>query len=402
MTDRSATTSRVDAVVEWVLSAALKNLTEAELLTGMIERVTQAGIEVHRINLANRVLHPIYDATGLTWRESTGVELEGFERSNTETEFWLKSPILHMLENGLRTLHLDLSRDEGVRKFPLIAELQSEGITSYFSVMTRFGQRHADPTRQDGIVMSWSTCKPEGWSPQDIADLETIQSTFAVAYRLATRDSLARTVVSAYLGPGAGMRVLDGQIARGDGEDIDAVVTFADLRSSTRLAEELGRDRFLELLNLFFECTALPIQEAGGEILNYIGDAVLAVFPYESFDGPRAACKRALSTALEIRAIVEAANARQARAGKQTIGFGIGMHPGRVMFGNIGIPTRLAFSVTGSAVNEAARITDMCRDLQESIVVSGDFRDTVGGPWRELGEHELRNVSQPVRLYAPA
>ncbi len=397
-----APSSDVRTITNWILNQALTEFKAHHLLAGMAQRMQKQGFEVHRINVTNRVLHPLYTGAGITWWQNKGLETDSFTRTDSTGENWQKSTVRHMMANELEFLRLRIDQGEGVQEYPIIANLHSEGATDFISVITPMGGPDTAVPRQDGLVISWATCKPGGWTAQEITDILYLQSRFAVAFRIAMREDLAQNVVSAYLGADAGRRVLNGQIARGDGEDIDAVVCFADLRSSTRLAEELGRDAFLHLLNEYFECTAQPIQEAGGEILNYIGDAVLAIYPYDSFGDSRGACKVALATALRIKQLIALNNKPRQKQGQPTIGFGIGMHLGRVMFGNIGIPTRLAFSVIGPTVNEAARITDLCRELQEEILVSAAFRDTAGGRWTAKGEYELRNVNQPVSLFAPS
>jgi adenylate cyclase len=393
--------SKIRPVVNWILEQALTDFEAEDLLAGMAERLQKIGFELHRIYIANRILHPLYEGAGTSWRQDGGIESDSFTRRDRAADNWLQSTLRHMIVDQVGTLRFHIDKGEGVEQFPLIAKLQSEQATDYLALMTLFGASETAFLRPDGVIISWTTCKPGGWTEQEIADIRHIQSRFAVAFRIAVRETLARNVVSAYLGPDAGRRVLNGQFARGDGEDIDAVICFADLRSSTRLAEELGRDAFLHLLNEFFQCTAQPIQDANGEILNYIGDAVLAIFPYDRFGGPKGACQAALATAIGIKQFIAINNESRDNLDQPPIGFGIGIHPGRVMFGNNGIPSRLAFSVTGSAVNEAARITDLCRDLQEEIVVSAIFKDIAGGQWRAMGEYELRNVNQPVWLFAP-
>src|SRR6185503_1502823 len=157
---------------------------------------------------------------------------------------------------------------------------------------------------------------------------------------------LARTLLETYLGRISGAKVLDGQIKRGDGQSIDAVIWFSDLRESTPLSASLGEQRFLELLNDYFAATAGAVLEHGGEVLRFIGDASLAVFPTAGATA-RDACLRATAAARSARARAVAANARRIAAGLPGFACGVGLHFGRVLYGNIGIPERLEFSVIG-------------------------------------------------------
>ena len=389
-------------IIDWLLGQALADFRLGDLVAGISTRLLEAGYALHRFHVTVRILHPIYSGTAFTWTPEQGLRRDAFARSDSASENWLRSPLHYMMKNRVTEYRLRIHNDEGVEDYPVIRDLKAQGATDYIAILTPFGDPATAVEREDGVVMSWSGRAPGGWSDDEVADLRRLQSRLAVVVRLAMHQTLARDVVSAYLGADAGTRVLAGQIQRGDGEDIEAVIWFSDLRSSTRLAETLGTTAFLELLNRFFECTAGAVQASNGEILDYIGDSVLAIFPFEKFGGPAAACRTALAAGNLASARLEEVNAERRARGEEALGFGIGLHPGTVMFGNIGIADRLKFSVIGPAANEAARVADQCRGLGEEIVVSEVFRDLAGGDWRPLGVFELRNVNQPMALFAPA
>ena len=408
MTDNTRNTDTPDTIrpiIDWLLAQALVDFQLGDLVAGIAEQLVEAGYALHRFHVTVKVLHPIYSGTAFTWTPQRGLRRDAFERSDNVSEAWLCSPLNHMLENRLTEYRLRIHAGEGLGEHPVIRELKADGATDYLAIMTPFGDPETAIERGDGVMMSWSGRSPEGWSDGQVADLRRLQSRLALAVRLALHQTLARDVVSAYLGADAGRRVLAGQIQRGDGEDIEAVIWFSDLRSSTRLAESLGTDAFLELLNGFFECTAGAVRASDGEILDYIGDSVLAIFPFAKFGGPAEACRTALSAANLAKTRLAEVNGRRRARDAEALGFGIGLHPGTVMFGNIGIADRLKFSVIGPAANEAARVADQCRGLGEAIVVSEVFRDLAGKDerqWRALGVFELRNVNRPMALFAPA
>ena len=189
----------------------------------------------------------------------------------------------------------------------------------------------------------------------------------------------AKTVLETYLGRLTGERVLNGLIHRGDGEDIHAVLWLCDLRGSTTLADKLPRRAFLELLNDYFECMAGAVLAHRGEVLKFIGDAMLAIFPIGAItDHPERcpeharACADAIAAAREaIRRMAEL-NLRRRERREQPLRFGIALHLGDVMFGNVGAPGRLDFTVIGPAVNEAARLEAMCKTLSQPLVISAE------------------------------
>lgn len=191
-----------------------------------------------------------------------------------------------------------------------------------------------------------------------------------------------------------------GQIKRGDGQDIYAVIWFCDLRGSTPLADSMSRQEFLDLLNDYFECMAGAVLDHGGEVLRFIGDAMLAIFPIAD-DGfeLNAACETAVESANDAIQRMKELNERRAGDGKPALGFGIGLHLGNVMYGNIGTPTRIEFTVIGAAANEAARIESMCKELGEHFLLSEEVVKNLKGDWKSLGEHGLRGVGEAMEIF---
>jgi adenylate cyclase len=169
------------------------------------------------------------------------------------------------------------------------------------------------------------------------------------------------------------------------------------------LAEELGREAYIAVLNQFFDHAASAFADAGGEILSFMGDAFLAIFP--SADSPearKAACEQAFAAALAaVERMAEANMARKAE-GHAEIGYGLGLHIGNVMFGNVGLEDRLAFSIFGAAVNEVARLQALTKTYEVPIIASEEFRSRCDGEWQELGQQLLRGMSHPITIYTPS
>jgi adenylate cyclase len=281
---------------------------------------------------------------------------------------------------------------EALLDFSVLEEFRDQGLTDWIGFVIPF-----DEAGFDGMVGSWASQHEDGFSDNQIAALRFLHRPFAVAIKIAAQETLAGNVVHTYLGPVAGKRVLAGQIRRGDGETIPAVIWYSDMRGSTKMAEELGRDGYTAVLNAYFEAMGGAISGAGGEILDFIGDAVLAIFTVAE-DGAAAACERALNAAQAADASLAETNRRRAGAGEPELAYGLALHLGEVMFGNIGTADRLSFSVIGSSVNEVARLQDLTKPLGAHALVSGEFAGAVDRPWRDLGEHTLDGVSRPMRI----
>jgi len=228
-----------------------------------------------------------------------------------------------------------------------------------------------------------------------------VQEFLAVACRQAIQKRVTANVANTYLGPTAGWRVLSGAIRRSDGEDINAVLWFSDLRGSTAMSERMDPREYLAFLNAYFECTAAPVIEQGGEILNFIGDAVLAIFPIESEIGTRDAVRRATEAAdAAMRLRAESCAARDAEGRKPE--FGIALSVGKVMFGNIGVPQRLAFSAIGRNVNAIHRIDQVTKQLGEPVLATEEVAKHDPDGWISVGAQQLNDFENPVRLFARA
>ena len=305
-----------------------------------------------------------------------------------------------MLDSGIPFLRRRLTGADALVDFPILEELRDRDATDYLSYAVRFGD--LEPDEQDvnsGLLGSWATDRASGFSGRDIQSLLRIQQRLAVACKVTINDQTARTILTTYLGPDAGEKVMNGQIKRGDGQTIHAVIWYSDLRNSTKLAASMPAEDFLDLLNAYFECTAGAVLAHGGEVLRFIGDAVLAIFPFG--DGnKRDCCEAALAAAHEADRRNDETNEERSGTGQETFDFGLALHVGDVMFGNIGVPERLEFSVIGPAANEVARLEDMTKTLNRRILMSKEFTSELPLDWDSLGEHELRNVDSPMEIFA--
>jgi adenylate cyclase len=198
------------------MEQALGQTALEDLFRGCCERLLGAGIPLSRAHIIFRVLHPLYEATGMTWLRGSAVESASYVHRDGEQppEPFASSPLGHMVQTQLPFLRRRLTGDEAIVDFPALAELRDSGATDYLAYLVSFG---GDP--EDGIAGFWTTDRPSGFREQDIRDLLRIQQRLIVACKMRIREQIALNVVTAYLGPNAGHRVLAGQIQRGDGGD---------------------------------------------------------------------------------------------------------------------------------------------------------------------------------------
>ena len=381
-------------VVEWLLTdARLANRPVEDLMAEFAHKLKLTGLPVDRVTLHIQSLHPLFIASSLTWTEDEGALEMTRDRSVRNEEAFLRSPIKPIFE-GKGAMHLRI--DEGhCKTYPILSELAECGFRDYAIYPIPFGR---------GIVnaASFATRERTGFSPQDLAAFAGIIPAFAAVVELRQNWRTASDLMETYVGRLSGEKVLQGAITRGDAESLYAVVWNSDLRDFTAFSEKAPKERVLAFLNDYFDCIAGAIEPLGGEILKFIGDGVLAIFPCQALDNPACdAAQRALAAAHKALAALEAHNAALP-PDIPHLHCGIGLHVGWVNYGNIGARHRLDFTVIGPAVNKAARIEGLCRKLGREILVTSDFARLNGGSFESLGCFELKGIAEPVEVLSPS
>jgi adenylate cyclase len=358
-------------------------------LQQLCHRLLDEGIPLHRVAVFVRTLHPNVAGRGFIWHQPSNlVEVVTAQLGIQDTDQYLNSPLRIVF-----TQHVEIRRRiegrEGPLEFPILEELRAEGATDFLALPVRFlsGEVHA---------ASFATRRPGGFTDAEVEALRRVMPPFSRVAEIYAWRRTAQNILDAYLGGQAGEKVLAGHIHRGDGEDIHAVIWFCDLRDSTPLADSMRRADFLRLLNEFFECVLGPVLENKGEVLRFIGDAALAIFPvpHGELRDRAEASRRAVQAAQMAIERMAALNAKRERP----LRFGIGLHLGHVLYGNVGTPTRIEFTVVGAAANEAARIEALCKTLDVPLLLSEPVARHVPG-CRSLGSHRLRGVGEPVELF---
>jgi len=388
---------------DWLVEKALGDTDIVELFETVCMRLVGAGVPLTRGRLVWPTLHPLFQAETVVWDRGQEATLEQFLHQDEQSDAWLKSPIRFTVENGLTVVRRRLTGEDALADFPLLEELREQGFTDYLILSTKLDgnafTNHRNEQRDRGVIATYATDRVGGFSSDNLDALQRVQSRLAVASKTVIQDRIALNVAQTYLGKRAGTRVLSGQIRRGDGEKTQAVVWYSDMRNSTALAEQLPPSEYFELLNSFFTTSAEPLVEEGGELLDFIGDAVLAIFPFTTEQELKEASKAA-NRALErvCKAALETRKERQ-RAGKHVFDFGVGIDVGEVLFGNIGIPSRLSFSVIGPSVNGAARIEKATKATGKQILASQDYAKLNPDQWQTIGSHTLSGISGELELY---
>jgi adenylate cyclase len=370
------------------------------MFEGLCNRIHAIGIPLGRARLTWPTLHPLFQAETILWRRGSDTEFEQFMHQESQSDAWLLSPMRYMFENDVLVLRRNLDGPSKLLDFPVLEEVAAQGMTDYFVVITPLSVRNETGIKgQMGIISTFSADRAGGFNNEELEALQKIQRRFAVACKTVIQSRIARNISETYLGREAGSRVLAGSIRRGDGRETKAVVWYNDMRDSTALADTMPGADYIQLLNTYFDCTATPIIDAGGEVLDFIGDAVLAIFPYQDATEQKAAVKAATTALQNVIKARDALNAERAEQGLFPIRFGIGLNTGTVMFGNIGVSQRLTFSVIGPTVNEVSRIEAMTKATGIDALVTRDIVALDPGKWVSIGNQRLPGVSEEIELF---
>ncbi len=383
-------------VTDWLIRKGLTRGSTASLIHGVSLRIVEAGVPLWRLNFMVQTLHPQSSAALYRWTEGED-KIWTFQPPRAEMAQYASrfqnSPFKVVFETGVE-IRRRLEGPEAVLDFPILPDLVAEGATDYAVFPVRFS---------DGQVnaITCATRRTGGFSEHDMATLRRAIRALTGPLEVMQMRELSRTLLDTYLGHNAGGRVLDGVIDRGAGEVIRAVIWYCDLRNFTGMSETLPMESMIRLLNDYFGAVGAPVHEVGGEILKFVGDAILAIFPITDGCSAAEACARALGAATAAQGRMKQLNTERAAQGWPALDFGITLHVGDVIYGNIGTPDRLDFTVIGPAVNLVTRMEDLTKTLKQPVLVSDLFAELAGGDFAPMGSHRFQGIPEPRAIFAP-
>ena len=384
----------IAAIVDWLVDGARSAQQPDAMLDELCRRLVEAGVPLWRVAVFVRTLHPNVMARRFIWRPDGPVEIAEAPYSLAEDPAYQASPMADVYRNGV-TIRRRLADPACPMDYGVLREFREQGMTDYLIVPLTF---------TDGAVhaVSWTTRGPGGFSDAEVAAIERVSRPLA---RVAEVRALRRTAVNlldTYVGQRSGARIMAGHIRRGDVETIEAAFWYSDLREFTALNEALAPDDLIVLLNEYFGAVTSAVTTRGGEVLQFIGDAALVIFPVSpETGGRRGACRAALEASRVARETTDAINRERVAGGGPTIRFGVGLHVGAVSWGNVGGGDRLGLNVIGPAVNRTARLETLTKEVGVPVLLSQDFADALGVACRPLGRFTLKGVVEPQTVYAP-
>ena len=370
--------------IDWILSSGRK-LGLQGLVDVLGPQLQAGGVPVIRIRLGMRTIHPLIGAFSVIWEDGDVAQnMLTYGHVTRTSDAYIGSPIQQINDSSEPVRHR-LTGPLDPDAHSTLHTAKSNGGTDYYGMRLDFALG-------DNAILIFVGNGPGGFTDDQIAVLDAIAGTLAPVVEVYAQNHLATAIATSYLGQRTGQRVLDGQITRGDVESIEAAILFSDIRGWTALNATHSAAETIEIANRYFEVISDAVDNNGGEILKFMGDGVLALFPAD--DDPQDACRRAVAAshaALGIAAVAEL-----------PVTFGIGIHFGEVMYGNIGARARIDFTILGQAVNTAARVEACCGRLGQSVLVSQVVADATGQNMKLIATETLKGIATPMALFAPA
>ncbi|MES5483746.1 adenylate/guanylate cyclase domain-containing protein [Bradyrhizobium sp. INPA03-11B] len=379
-------------VVSWLTNETRDQRFIDNIFAELCLRLQGAGIPLKRATMNLLIQHPQWLGARIMWAdgkqeaEITRVDYDVQQRSE-----YIGSPV-YEIHQGASEVREKLERDPSQgRKHALFDDMRAQGLTDYVAwpLLHTLGKRH---------VVTFATDRAGGFDDADIARLRNVLPVLALVSEIRMKNRLARTLLETYVGTHAGEMILAGATRRGSGTTVHAAIMICDLRDFTRISDSWPRDDVIDLLNDYFDAMSEPIVRHGGEILKFIGDGLLAIFPLSE---PKA-CANLLHAVSEARLAMAALSEKNSMMGRAPMNYGIGVHVGDVMYGNIGSRSRLDFTVIGPAVNMASRLEALTKQLKRNVLLSRAFADLVAHDFalEHVGEHAVRGFSEPIELFA--
>lgn len=377
----------IDAAVAWLTDGARSAPQSPQVLEQLCARLIEAGLPLSRAAVFVRTLHPLTMGRSFVWRPGAEVEVFQAPYEFVVDETFLASPVRRIQVTG-ETIRRRIADPECPMDYPVLSEWREEGVTDYLATPLRF-------TNSEIHVATFTTHHPGGFSDEHVAALQSIVAPLARVAEVRALRVTAISLLNAYVGREAGEQILAGRIRRGDTEKIRAVIWLSDMRGFTKRADTMEPEALIGLLNLFFDKLVPPIEAEGGEVLKFMGDGILAIFRIPEGGDVSEVCARALRAARSARANVEALGETEAAGLK----FGLALHVGEALYGNIGAGARLDFTCIGPSINLAARLEKVASKLGRVVVASAAFAERAREDFQSLGAFELAGFRQTEEVF---
>ncbi len=383
---------RLAHVNDWLVRQGRFTGGNAELLHRFCDELTGLGVKLSRAYLYIRTLHPNFAGMIRLWLPGEDVVSRPLPYGFEDSADYLNSPVRHAIENaGFHHWRID---PEKPSDFNTLESLRLQGHAGYAITRLTFSDGEVN-------VISWATREPGGFDDADLALLEAMMPTLSAIVEINSLRRFASNLLTTYVGREPGELILKGQVRRGDVRTTTAALMLVDLRGFSELSDTHSPALVIETLNRYFDCVIPPVQSRGGEVMEIMGDGILAIFNENGTRGSQEVCRLALDAAREGLAALAKSNLARSNANADLIELhaGLALHHGQASYGNIGAGDRLDFTVIGPDVNLTSRIERICREIGRNLIMSADFAALLDEPCFEIGHFDLRGFARKQLLF---
>ncbi|MTI02846.1 adenylate/guanylate cyclase domain-containing protein [Roseibium sp. RKSG952] len=379
--------SEIDHLNHWLISKGRLLGDEVKIVKSYCEGLEKLGVPLSRARIAQNYSNPLLSAWGIIW---TPEETHRYTVPTTvlSTSAWRGSPFEYVVTQRRplrkRLIDLDLAAEH-----PVYSELTQAGATDFLAIPLEHGNGSVQGT-------SFTSNAKTGFSDKHIRYIEDTRYALAAALEPIAMRHSQMSLLQTYLGRGPAEEVGQGHIKRGEHKTVSAAILFADLRGFTEKASTWSETDLLSMMGEYFEMVVSPIQDADGDVLKFMGDGILAVF---NSDDVQASCRSAVQAAHQALANLRGFNDKASEQGREAIEFVIGIDFGQVTFGNIGSPDRLDFTVVGQAVNVASRVQELCKTLDEEMLITKSVAKHLAHNVKSVGYHSVRGLRDEIDIF---
>lgn len=383
----------MDAVAElnhWMITEGRRSGDPIRVVSHFCSALSEAGVPLWRVNIGQRFANPLLIAWGVVWTPD-GTESYDVAHARMLTDGYIGSAFEYILKNQ-RPLHKSLRGLDPGNDHISFLEFAEAGGTDYYATLLDYGDGS-----QHGCT--FATRAPDGFADQHLAMIEAAKPGLSSAMEPITMRKSTRSLLRTYLGDGPSEAVWNGSIQRGERTTLEAAVMFSDLRGFTAFSETGSEQEIFDALGDYFEVVVQSVEANGGDVLKFMGDGVLSVFPIPAPEDRAGRCRAAAVAAQQVLEGLAVVNESRVREGKLLLDAGIGINAGTVSYGNIGSQGRLDFTVLGGAVNLASRVEGLTKSIGDRVLATASVAGHAPDLFAARGRHEVRGLANPIEIF---
>ena len=380
----------VDSLNHWMMTTGRCSGDPIAIVSHFCGSLSAAGVPLWRVNIGQRFANLLLIAWGVVWTPD-GIDVYDVTHQRMLTDGYIGSAFEYIMQNQ-RPFHKSLRGLDPEKTHASYLEFAAAGGTDYYATLLTYGDGS-----QHGCT--FATRAPDGFSDHHLAMIEAAKPGLSSAMEPITMRKSTQSLLRTYLGAGPSQAVWNGSIRRGERTTLNAVVMFSDLRGFTAFSESEPEQEVFEALDGYFELVVKAVEEKDGDVLKFMGDGILSIFPITAPEDRPSRCRAATMAARAVLDGLAKLNVDRAQNGKVALDIGIGLNAGSVSYGNIGSQGRLDFTVLGGAVNVASRVEGLTKSTGQRVLATESVAAEAPDLFQACGHHDIRGLPDPIAVF---